>query len=63
MMYRNQPERKNLQDTIDRVMGKGIVLDENLRSAAIGIDLSGSHAHLIAELDEHSSALKGTEHD
>jgi Gas vesicle protein len=50
-VYGYEPDGKNLQDTLDRVLDKGIVLDASLRYAA-SIDLVRTNTHLVAEPDD-----------
>jgi hypothetical protein len=61
-VYGYGPDRKDLQDTLDHVLDKGIVLDASLRYSA-GIDLVRNNAHLVAEPDDEESFEGGQKQD
>lgn len=60
--YVNEPGGKNLQDTLERVLDKGILLDRSLRRGG-GIDLRRNKAHVVAEIDEESGPEMSKERD
>ena len=60
--YANGPGGKDLQDTLERVLNKGILLDRSLGGRS-GVDLKRNKAHIVAELDEESSFEKSKKRD
>ena len=55
-VYGYGPNGKNLQDIIDRVLYKGILLDAALRREATKVGLVNSDGHVSIEIDESYEA-------
>jgi len=41
------PEQSRLEDVLDRILDKGVVVDANVRANLVGTDLIGINAHTI----------------